>query len=337
MTSEPDTSDPGASEDPASDGQGISEELGRTAALLNAVFEPDSAFTVESLRWYYEDNPNGPAAVGRVETDGRRIGNYALVPHRFVDPECHEIVLGIGVDLAVDPEARGGGVFRRTVEDSYRRSVELGRDGILGVANANSAPRMVSALGWRALESLPVMLLAPVPGRTGFRSSRWRSLDEVAIDGILDRLDVVTAANGWSPVWSAEVLRWRMGRPGADYWLHRSETHLVISTRTAFKGVPVGVVLKVLPFDPQAGPVSGGRVATAVMRAHRTPFVLHWGRSPWLRRSGLRLPAAWMPSPLSLVLHSFRDQSDRDQSDRGPFDRDGFELAALEFLDFDAY
>ena len=126
-------------------------ELQRTAALLNHVFEHPDPLTTESLRWYYDENPAGSAAVGRVEEDGKRLGNYALIPNRFRSTSGEERVLGLGVDLAVDPDARGSGAFRRAVEDSYDRGVAQGFDGILGVANANSAPRMVATLGWRSL------------------------------------------------------------------------------------------------------------------------------------------------------------------------------------------
>jgi hypothetical protein len=52
-------------------------ELQRTAALLNHVFEHSEPLTAESLRWYYDENPAGSAAVGRVEENGKRLGNYA--------------------------------------------------------------------------------------------------------------------------------------------------------------------------------------------------------------------------------------------------------------------
>ena len=74
-------------------------------------------------------------------------------------------------------------------------------------------------------------------------------------------------------------------------------------------------------------PVPSGRVAALVARVHRTPMVVHWGRNPWLRVRGVRLPQSRMPPPLSLVLHPFHDG----------FDPSSFELSTFEFLDFDAY
>jgi hypothetical protein len=86
-------------------------------------------------------------------------------------------------------------------------------------------------------------------------------------------------------------------------------------------------VLKVLARPGLDRPVPIGHVAAALARCHHTPFVVHWGRNPWLRIRGVRLPQSRMPSPLSLVLHSFQEG----------FVPASFELAGMEFLDFDAY
>ena len=304
-------------------------ELQRTADLLNAVFGHELPLTEESLRWYYERNPVGPAAVGNVEEDGRRLGNYALIPQKFFSPGGEELVLGVGVDLAVSPDARGGGVFRRTVEDSYARAIELGHEGILGVANANSAPRMVATLGWRALDPLPVTLCAPLGTGGDFTvvEATGDFLKSEVFGEIVGTSFVDPVTAGFAPHWTPELLRWRLARPGFRYWVHVSTDLVVVSTRTHVSGVPFGVVLKTLARRRLSSPVRGGQVAATVTRTHRTPMVIHWGRTPWARYRGIPLPQSRMPSPLSLVLHRHHDD----------FDEQDFELSAFEFLDFDAY
>ncbi len=304
-------------------------ELARTAALLNAVFEHEQPLTVESLRWYYENNPVGEAAVGTVETEDQRLGNYALIPQRFAAPTGETRILGVGVDLAVSPDARGGGVFRRTVEHAYERATALGHDGILGVANANSAPRMVATLGWRALEPLPVTLCLTTGTGADFEVSESGStfLEGARFAAVAERGFVGSDNPGFAPIWTPDLLAWRLARPGFRYWLHVSADLVVISTRTTVAGMPVGVVLKTLARRRPTSGVSGRRIVASVGRTHRTPFVIHWGRSPWVRYRGLPLPQSRMPSPLALVLHRHHEG----------FDESGFELSAFEFLDFDAY
>ena len=307
------------------------DELTRTADLLNEVFAVHPPYTTEGLRWHYEENPVGPAAVGRVDDGMRRRGTYALIPQTFRDAAGRAVVLGLGVDLAVAPEARGAGTFRRTVDDAYGRGTAMGMDAILGVANANSAPRMVDALGWRALEPLPVTLVAP--SARGLRmqhrrvdpallESAW--FDAVAGAGFVRSLGT---SGAFEPQWTGDYLRWRLARPGGRYSLHLADDVIVVSTVTVMKHVRFAMVLKVLARRPLAAPLSLGRIGRSVMMHHRTPFIVHWGRNPFVRVRGVRLPQDKMPSPLALVLHRLRPG----------FDESGFSLGSFEFLDFDAF
>lgn len=312
------------------------DELRRTAALLNSVFTVAPPYSVERLCWHYEDNPAGRAAVGRVESDTgcgdtERVGNYALVPQTFKDAAGRSVVLGLGVDLAVSSESRGSGAFRRTVEDAYARGRQQGFDAILGVANANSAPRMVSTLGWRALPAFPATLVALAP--RGLRMQH-RQVDETLLEsawfdamagGGFVRAMATTAT--FDPAWSGEYLRWRLARPGARYHLHVGEDVVVVSTVTTMRRMRFVMVLKVLARRPLDAPLSLGRIARTLAVRHRTPLVVHWGQNPHLRVRGVKLPEAKLPSPLSLVLYGLDDG----------FDEGGFALGSFEFLDFDAY
>ncbi len=303
-------------------------ELARTARMLNAVFEHADPLDVEALRWSYDESPMGRAAVGRVDDGDRRLGNYALQPLRFADGAGRRLTLGIGIDLAVDPEARGGGTFRRTVEDAYERGRAAGLDGILGIANANSAPRMVSAMGWRALPAFRATLLAPGRVRTRFvTTGNDDPAFGAAVAALAERGLARPMSAGHSPEWDVESLAWRLRRPRHRYWLHVSEEHVVVSTRTRAAGTRFAAVLKVLGRDGANSTLSSGEVSGLMWSVHRTPFAIHWGRGPWFAARGITLPESRMPSPLSLVLHSLQPQ----------FDQDAFTLEALEFLDFDAY
>jgi hypothetical protein len=256
------------------------------------------------------------------------VGNYALIPVALERGDGERVTLGVGVDLAVDPEARGKGTFRSTVEDAYARGTADGLDGILGVANGNSAPRMVSALGWRALPDLPVRLLSPGVGAA--RYTTWRATPELLASGALDRAvrDGFPSQGGagFAPRWDVELLRWRLAKRRATYWVHDGAEIFAVSTVTRIKGVPFAVLLKTLP--RRAGStIDGGALVRHLVRVHRTPFVVHFGRVPTVRLRGVTLPRRYLPSPLALVLHGFSPRVDVGS----------FSLEAFEFLDFDAY
>jgi hypothetical protein len=307
------------------------DELIRTADLLNEVFTVHPPYSVESLGWYYNDNPVGPAAVGYVDDGISRSGNYALVPQEFRDASGHSVLLGLGVDLAVASSARGAGAFRRTIESAYHHGENRGLDAVIGVANTNSAPRMVATLGWRALDPLPVTLVAPsVRGAPMEHHSVTASLlvspllDELAGDGFVTS----SCSEGiFDPVWTGGYLRWRLGRPGAQYTLHVNEDVVVVTTVTRMKRFRFALILKVLARRPFIEPLALGGIVRSVMLYHRTPLVVYWGRNPILRMRGIRLPQEKMPSPLAVVLHQLQPT----------FDEGGFELGSFEFLDFDAY
>jgi hypothetical protein len=306
--------------------------LASTVSLLNTVFAPNPPVRAEELDWYYRANPEGEAAVGQVEEGGRQVGNYSLVPIRFDRADGTRLRLGLGVDLAVHPAARGTGTFRATVEESYRQGIASDLDGILGVANAESSPRMVKTMGWRLLPTLPLRILRPRPPGTQVEHLQ---VDSDLLDGgrIHDLFPHRSRGGsvGFTATWSADLLVWRLARPRGDYVLHVLEDLIVVSTRTSFAGLPVAVALKVLPRHPIVKPLDCGRVAGAIAAYHHTPLVVHWGVNPDVAYEGPIVPRRLQPRPLDLVLHSFTvDRNSR-------FDPDAFTMAGFEFLDFDAY
>jgi len=308
-------------------------DLARTADLLNTVFATGTRRTVADLTWYYLENPEGPAAIGRYEEADRQLGNYSLIPFRLAGPDGDSLRLGLGVDLSVHPDGRGTGAFRRTVEHSYSEGVAAGLDGILGVANMQSAPRMVEAMGWRRLDPLPVRLLTvnPFGGKARVVRVDGELLEGDGLDRLLPTVPA-PSAGGLGTVWSAELLRWRLAKPGARYTIHLFDDVLAVSTRTRMAGLRFAVLLKVIPRRPVERPVSSGRLAAALAAHHNTPLVVHWGINPTVRFRGIHLPRAFVPSPLELVLHLFETPPGGETRNL-----DGITLSTFEFLDFDAF
>jgi GNAT superfamily N-acetyltransferase len=308
------------------DSWGTDVHLDAVARLLREVFPRPERFTRERLAWAYREHPLGPAAVGRAhDPEGRQIGNYALIPMRLRHGD-RSLLLGLGVDLAVSPAARGSGVFRATVEHAYEEGRRLGMDGILGIANAQSAPRMVKAMGWRHLPPLPTRLLVPWGTGSG-RSRRLAGSRTTEIAASEDAPEASAApGDGWHQDWGGDLLSWRLSMPGADYHVHELADCRAVSTTDRVLGVPVAVLLKVLP-RPGVTRVNGARLAARLVRHHRTPLVVHWGRHSRLLSHGIRLPRRLQPSPLEVVLHLF-DPANAEVD---------LSLDDFELLDLDAY
>jgi len=307
-------------------------DLRPTADLLNLVFDFQPPIGSEHLNWYYRGNPHGRASVGRAYDHDQLVGNYALVPLRFHSSHGPELRLGLGVDLSTRPDSRGTGAFRRTVEDSYRVGTADGLNGILGVANAQSIPRMVDTLGWRRLPDHPARFIAPFSDGTPTSS---HPVDAALLAGPLPNqalpLPTSPPPAGLGTLWTADLLRWRLARPGARYVLHLRDDVAFVSTTTLHGRLRVAVLLKVLARQERVKPVALRGLAATLARHHRTPLVLYWGVNPLVQGSGVLLPRRLMPSPLGLVLHPFDD----DGVPR--IDVDSIDVTSFEFLDFDAY
>jgi len=302
--------------------------LDATVDLLNVVFSPDLPIETKDLQWYYHGNPEGSAAIGRVDENLRQIGNYALIPIRFGKSDGTVLRIGLGVDLAVHPETRGTGTFRQTIENSYEQARAAGLDGILGIANQQSAPRMVDSMGWRRLHHLPIRLLNTASHAPDSKDILVTSefLNSETFESWLSPTTVLDSPN-FSPTTSAEILRWRLARPRATYTLHLLEKVLLVSTRTRLAGLPIALLLKALPRGKVDSPLPTGPLAAVIARFHQTPFVLHWGCNSLLRLRGIPLPHRLMPSPLEIVLFSLHEN----------FNANDFELSSFEFFDFDAF
>ncbi len=307
-------------------------DLEPTADLLNLVFDFQPPIGRDHLDWYYRGNPQGRASVGRAYDDGQLVGNYALIPLRFQSSHRPDLRLGLGVDLSTRPDSRGTGTFRQTVEDSYRVGAADGLDGILGVANAQSVPRMVETLGWRRLPDYPARFVAPLSDGIPTDS---HPVDAALLAGPLPNAALPRPTNppptGFGTLWTADLLRWRLARPGAQYVIHLRDDVAFVSTTTLHRRLRVAVLLKVLARQEKIKPVALRGLAATLARHHQTPLVLHWGVSPLVQGGGLSLPRRLMPSPLGLVLHAFDD----DGVPR--IDVDSVDVTSFEFLDFDAY
>ena len=136
---------------------------------------------------------------------------------------------------------------------------------------------------------------------------------------------------GLGTLWTADLLRWRLARPGARYVLHLRDDVTFVSTTTLHGRLRVAVLLKVLARQETVKPVALRDLAATLARYHRTPLILYWGVNPLVQGGGVLLPRRLMPSPLGLVLHPFDD----DGVPR--IDVDSIDVTSFEFLDFDAY
>jgi hypothetical protein len=296
-----------------------------TADLLNDVFDPKTSVTLEYLEWQYRKNPAGSACVGYLHEQGKQISNYALIPKFFKNHLGEKITLGLGVDLAVSPNSRGKGLFRKTIEKSYEAGIDGNLDGILGIANSQSSPRMTGAMGWRKLQPLDLKLLKLSKSAVDLKTFRmgFDQFKQSEAKEVFD-FETLSLTSGFSPIWNSELLAWRLSRPGSDYYLHVSESAFLVSTKVSFGGLKIAVLLKALPINSKETLIPIAPFAAGIAKYHRTPFITYWGKNQHFEMNGIKVPRKLQPSPLDLVVYFFEKNNN-------------FLLNEFELLDFDAF
>ncbi len=296
-----------------------------TAALLAEVFPGTRVSRPDYLTWLYEQSPFGVAVEANLDDKLGRAGHYALVPILLTRDGVNRRG-ALSLNTAVHERARGGGVFVSLASQALAEASRQGVEVVVGVANANSTPGFIRHLDFELLMQLPANVMIPLPGyRDDIRSS-WSEPAAFDSGGLAAASEALLSvpSSGEARRWTPETLRWRLGRPGVRYALHRRDDMLAVSCEDRRHGVPVAILLKVFT----AGPMSK-RAQRALVRAvcyfHRAPLALHVGLNDLVDFSGLTLPQRFRESPLNLIYRSLSEQN-RPAS-----------VVRFEFLDFDAY
>jgi hypothetical protein len=279
------------------------------------------------LRWLYDENPAGQAIEGHRDMDGRRAAHFAVLPQLWrCDDRREKFVFSLN---AITREAaRGQGWFVDLGREIFERAAATGHVGIITVCNANSTPALTGQLDQRFRGALPVQLCVASP----FAGRGWSHVPAAPDYLAGDEFAMLAAeldghvASGWTQCWTRDTLRWRLARPHAAYTVHISRDAVAVSTTDTVAGLPVAILLKILPRRGRTGG-SGADVVAAVCRHHRTPVCVYAGFNAHIRVRGLPIPVRLRPSPLNQLFGSL-DPSVPES---------GFGLDTFEFLDSDDY
>ncbi len=322
---------------------GSTDDLAATAALLRREHpEADRFEDTAFLRWLYRENPHHPAIEEDVDRKGTRVAHFALVPQPWRNRDAQATFV-----LSVNAVTRSGlgsmhfvALTARATKRAIERKDELGGlIGGIGVTNENSTMPGLHRIGARLITSLPVVA---VPRLGGGRHVESHAVTPELRAGpdftrLVSHLDEAPA-DGWTQRWTTEQLRWRLAAPGAGYAIHADDSVVAVSTRATAKGVPLAVILKLLPRGPAPGPRSSRAVIAAAMRHHRVPVAVYAGFNAHVAVRGVSIPKDVQPAPLNLLFIA-RDEASQflgmDLEDEGPQAAATFDT--FELLDFDAF
>jgi hypothetical protein len=290
---------------------------------------PDERFVDDQyLHWLYDLNPLGPAYQEAIDEDGVRVAHYALIPQTYRNPDGPQPFV-FSLNAVSRSTAQRKGYFGTLQLRVWSRARDAGVVAGIGVTNARSH-RGVEIMGWRMAGQMPVQIVLPSP----FRPKAWQSHhvtpDFVASEAFAELADGVDdhPVHDWTHSWTPEYLRWRLSAPhGATFAVHASDDLLAISTRSDFKGVPVAVIVKLLPRHGRGERLSSVPAISEACFFHRAPAAVYAGFNRFVPVRGLPAPERLKPAPLNLEICSLSDRIRQDE----------FRLDTYEFLDMDAY
>jgi len=306
----------------------VTTDLELTLALLRQVL-PDRRWDDDAfLEWVYQHNPAGPAVEVNIDRADKRVSHIGGLPTPLRSSELTGTAVLL-VNLASSPEIQMGGGYRRGIRRLDDAARAAGHLGLFGVTNARSTRPVLRGVGASWQCSLPVRVCVPwwIPRQVSSREVTPSWLESNEFVHTASRLDR-SPARDLTQRWTRERLRWRLGVPGMHYAVHWDTRLVSVTTRTEYRGVPVAVILKLLPRDGHTGPLSPRAHISAACRHHRTPVALYAGFNRHVPVEGIRLAQDRLPSPLNLVMLS-------SQPDVLPQHR--FVFDTFEFLDFDAF
>jgi hypothetical protein len=296
--------------------------------LLDAEL-PDERFVDDRyLHWLYDLNPLGAAYQEQVDEDGVRVAHYALIPQTYRNPDGLQRFV-FSLNAVSRSTAQRKGYFGTLQLRVWSRARDGGVAAGIGVTNARSH-RGVEIMGWRMAGQMPVQIAVPAP----IRPKRWQSHAATAdfvtsptFAELADGLDEHPVEH-WTHSWTPDYLRWRLSAPnGATFAIHASDDLLAVSTRSDFKGVPVAVIVKLLPRHGHGEKVSALPAITEACFFHRAPAAVYAGFNRFVTVRGMPAPERLKPAPLNLEICSLSDD----------IRQDSFALDTFEFLDMDAY
>lgn len=176
------------------------EDLIRKESEIKTLFQATFGheLSLADWRWFYVDNPAGPALVSLFYENDRLLGHYAVVPTKLTF-RGESFIAYRSMTTMVHPDAQGRGLFTEMAKRVFSILIDRKDTLVYGFPNTNSAPGFVKHLDW---------VLPPADRVIDFRG------DEILKD--IRLIDALTKSGDieWD-MQDAAQSAWRNAKPGA--------------------------------------------------------------------------------------------------------------------------
>ncbi|HTQ39638.1 MAG TPA: GNAT family N-acetyltransferase [Pirellulales bacterium] len=213
--------------------------------LYRAVFQLE--MTPEHWHWFFQSSPDGPAAISVMESGGRLVGHYAVLPRGFWFEQRRGIA-GLAAGAMLLPEARSVPALVQLAKLAYEIARQRGMTWLYAFPRDDSHAVHCKLLGWKAMPKIVEWDGALPRGHADSAKNVhvWRQMPADLDFNDLNPAGDVRAICGLR---STDWLRWRFfDRPGGEYVLHtiadgRKATAYAVTKRYQRDGVRYGHLL----------------------------------------------------------------------------------------------
>jgi Acetyltransferase (GNAT) domain len=304
----------------------IEVDYARTAALGTAAFEnPSIVLSGDHLKWFYEKSFSRGATVIRLDEDGTKVGQIAMVNQLVVIDGKEEYASQL-VDLFIEKSHRGKRALTMLYAEVERQFAAQKIRFAFGMPNAKAVRvnehffqlKPYLALQVRMGVSLP---LTAAKAKTSIKFGPELKKGIVALG---DRFATPSDENGLK--WDGEKLFNRLCAKKFQYALHATENLLLISSPRETRGVKYTLLCGFLR-NPSGKPKSADvrsvtRSACAIWGRPLFVYAGHYAALPHI--PGFSLPKRIHHSPMLLQVRDFFPE-------RSAFGMDRFQLIDFDF------
>lgn len=144
----------------------------------------------ERLKFWYLDNPMGPAVSFNAFAGDQLVAHYACVPVKMlIDGKISSGLMDMAT--VTHPDHRGKGLFKTLASTTFDHVKQMGYEFVVGVANANSFP------GY--MKYFPFTFVGQLDVKWG-----WG--------------DIILPEKTFSGYWDADALKWRFSKQAYTRW-----------------------------------------------------------------------------------------------------------------------
>lgn len=275
------------------------ESFIKYSKFLNFVFIEKIPKTLKFINWEYNQNPLGKAFGYDAFYKNDLVAHYSAQPIECLIDGIQKKGL-LALHVATHPEHQGKSLFSVINNLTHEKALSEGYEFVVGIANKNSTPRYVKALGFKLLGSLEAKI--------GINYPQYKFNAKNSIS--------------FKRIWTSETVKWRLKDPSYLHQLKKHNDYISVIAPTHIKGI--GAIVNQFGITDYPDVIKD----YCDKKNKYYPLKIWLGIDKNMKwKTSVNIPSRLRPSPLNLIYLNLKD----------PGHSLGKENIYFYNLDFDAF